>query len=214
MKTTRRLLLVPSLLLGLFLFSTGHKAFAQTRPLQKVRIGVPAKTVTFLPFYFGKEKGFFENEGIDLQLVIMRSPLSIVSLQTGEIDYTAAASSGMRTAVRGIPLKAVIFMQTRLSFSLIGQRGMTAKDFKTVAIGSIGSLGHYAAQAAIKKLGRGGPGDEITFIQTGRTANSFQALVGKSVRPTSLRLSLPSRRRPVIPTWVTPLTSLVFREGP
>ncbi len=133
------------------------------------------------PYYFGKDKRIFEEEGIDLELIVIRPPLGITALQAGELDYSAAAGLGMRAALRGAPLRALMFIQTRLSFTLAGQPGMTGQKIATVGVSGIGSLAHYAALAVMKKLGRGGPADKVVYITTNTTAQSYAVLVGKAV---------------------------------
>lgn len=151
------------------------------RPLEKVKLTVAAKSVTFVPFYFGKAKGFFREEGVDLDIVVIRPPIGITALQAGEVDYSASSGVGMRAALKGASLRALMFIQTKLSFSLIGQPGMDSKKIKTVAVSGVGSLAHYAAIAVLKKLGRGGPNDALTYITTNTTAQSYASLMGKAV---------------------------------
>lgn len=151
------------------------------KPAEKVRITVPAKSLTFLPFYFGQAKGIFNDEGIDPELIVMRPPIGIVALEAGDVAYSAAPGVGMRAALKGAPLRIVVFVQTKLSFSLVGQPGMSEKKLKTVGVSGIGSTAHYAALAVMKKLGRGGPNDKVTYITTNTTAQSYAALVGKVV---------------------------------
>lgn len=151
------------------------------KPLEKVKMTVPAKSLTFFPYYLGKDKRIFEEEGIDLELIVIRPPLGITALQAGELDYSAAAGLGMRAALRGAPLRALMFIQTRLSFTLAGQPGMTGQKIVTVGVSGIGSLAHYAALAVMKKLGRGGPADKVVYITTNTTGQSYAVLVGKAV---------------------------------
>jgi ABC-type nitrate/sulfonate/bicarbonate transport system substrate-binding protein len=156
------------------------------RSPERVRIAVPVKSVTFLPFYFGKDKGFFRDEGIELEPIITTATTGVAALQAGEVDYTAAASVAMRAAILGAPLRAVVFMQTKLSFSLIGQPGMTPDKVNTVAVSGIGTLAHYAALAIMEKLGQSGRKDRVTYIGTTTTRLSYVALTSKAVDAASL----------------------------
>ena len=60
------------------------------KPLEKVRLTVPAKSLTFVPYYFGKSQRLYEKDGIDLELIVMRPPIGVTALQAGEVDYSAA----------------------------------------------------------------------------------------------------------------------------
>jgi ABC-type nitrate/sulfonate/bicarbonate transport system substrate-binding protein len=149
---------------------------AQQKPLEKVRLTVPAKSLTFLPYYFGKAQGIFAKEGIDLEIIVMRPPLGVTALVAGDLDYSAAGGLSIRAALKGVPLRTVTFIQTRLSFSLIGQPGMTSAKIKNVAVSGIGSLAHYAATTVMKRLGNA----KVVYISTNTTGNSYTALLGKA----------------------------------
>jgi len=47
---------------------TLHAAHAASAPI-KVTIHVPSKSLSIMPYYFGKDKGFFATEQIEPQLV-------------------------------------------------------------------------------------------------------------------------------------------------
>ena len=146
------------------------------KPLERVRLTVPAKSLTFVPYYFGKAQGIFASEGIDLEIIVMRPPLGVTALVTGDLDYSAAGGLSIRAAMKGVPLRTVAFIQTRLSFSLIGQPGMTPARLGNVAVSGIGSLAHYAATVLMKRFGN----EKISYISTNTTANSYTALIGKA----------------------------------
>jgi hypothetical protein len=66
------------------------------KPLEKVRLTVPAKSLTFVPYYFGKSQRLYEKEGIDLEIIVMRPPIGVTALQAGEVDYSAAGGLSVR----------------------------------------------------------------------------------------------------------------------
>jgi len=148
----------------------------EKKPLERVRLTVPAKSLTFIPYYFGKAHRLYDKEGIDLELIVMRPPIGVTALQAGEVDYSAAGGLSVRAAMKGLPLRTIMFIQTRLSFSLIGQPGMVPTKIKTVAVSGIGSLAHYAAITVMKRLGN----EKVTYISTNTTPNSYTALLGKA----------------------------------
>src|SRR5678815_5447842 len=98
------------LLLLVFLFIVAPQVHAQQekKPLEKVRLAVAAKALTLLPYYFGKSKGLFEREGIDLEIIAMRPPIGVTALQAGEVDYGGSTGVALRAAIKGLPLKAYI----------------------------------------------------------------------------------------------------------
>ena len=160
------------------LFFAPRDAHAQQekKTLERVRLTVPAKSLTFLPYYFGKAQGIFAREGIDLEIIVMRPPLGVTALVAGDLDYTAAGGLSIRAAMKGASIRTVTFIQTRLSFSLIGQPGMTPARIRNVSVSGIGSLAHYAATTVMKRLGN----EKVAYISTNTTGNSYTALLGKA----------------------------------
>jgi ABC-type nitrate/sulfonate/bicarbonate transport system substrate-binding protein len=162
--------------LVLILFAVAPAQQETRKRPEKLRLTVPAKSLTFVPYYFGKSLGLFEKEGIDLEIIVMRPPLGVTALLAGELDYSAAGGLSIRASMKGLPLRTVTFIQTRLSFSLIGQPGMVPARIRNVAVSGIGSLAHYAALTVMKRLGN----DKVAYISTNTTANSYTALLGKA----------------------------------
>jgi ABC-type nitrate/sulfonate/bicarbonate transport system substrate-binding protein len=177
MKVKSALRTIPvALALVLILFAVAPAQPETRKRPEKLRLTVPAKSLTFVPYYFGKSFGLFEKEGIDLEIIVMRPPLGVTALLAGELDYSAAGGLSIRASMKGLPLRTVTFIQTRLSFSLIGQPGMVPARIRNVAVSGIGSLAHYAALTVMKRLGN----EKVAYISTNTTANSYTALLGKA----------------------------------
>ena len=86
-------------------------------------------------------------------------------------------SSRCAAAIKGLPLKAYMFIQTRLSFTLVGQPGMTPARMRNIAVSGIGSLAHTAAITVARRLGRDGPTTRSsTLPPTRRRAVSRRSL--------------------------------------
>ena len=168
----------PIIVLLALLLAGSRNANAQhgSKPLEKVRLTVPAKSLTFLPYYFGKSQGIFAKEGIDLEIIVMRPPLGVTALVAGDLDYSAAGGLSIRASLKGVPLRTITFIQTRLSFSLIGQPGMMPAKIRNVAVSGVGSLAHYAAITVMKRIGS----EKVAYISTNTTANSYTTLVSKA----------------------------------
>src|SRR5258707_12343029 len=73
---------------------------------QKVRVAMPAKSMTFLNFYVGDKFGIYKVEGLDVSLEVIKTDVGVSGMVTGELDYTSAIGSAMRAAATRGPLKA------------------------------------------------------------------------------------------------------------
>lgn len=78
--------------------------------LKKVRLALPTKTVSFLAFYVAHHKGFYKDEGIELEPIIMQPALAS---KHGGSHYNGAVTGVIGAAVRDRPMKAVLFTVAR-----------------------------------------------------------------------------------------------------
>ncbi|MBI4528717.1 MAG: ABC transporter substrate-binding protein [Deltaproteobacteria bacterium] len=122
------------LFLTLILF--GGRAMAADRFL----ISLPGPTLGYLPVYYGQEKGFFLQEGLDLQVLVVRGIIGVSSLMSGEVDVTCHAGSGFTAALRGLPLKIISVTRDRPIHDLIVAPSISSPadlKGKAVALGSL-----------------------------------------------------------------------------
>ena len=108
MLTTCRRLLV---LLSYTLILTPLCSSAQ--PLEKVRVGMPSFSLNFIAPRVAQVKGLFRAEGLEVELIQMATPITIVALTTKGIDYSTTSGTGVRSAVRGLPVKVVMSFDRR-----------------------------------------------------------------------------------------------------
>src|SRR4030095_11600312 len=74
---------------------------------ERFYISIPGPTLSYAHLYYGQERGFFTQEGLDLQILVVRGVIGLSSLMSGEIDVTCHAGSGLAAALRGLPIKIV-----------------------------------------------------------------------------------------------------------
>ena len=73
------------IVIATFLFGTASfPAFAQEKP--KIFLGASSKTLGYSPLWVGARKGFFEQQGLDVQLVLLRGmPMTVQALSAGSL---------------------------------------------------------------------------------------------------------------------------------
>jgi ABC-type nitrate/sulfonate/bicarbonate transport system substrate-binding protein len=90
-----------------FILAT-QSAYAAAAPT-KVTIHVPSKSLSIMPYYLGKDKGFFAAEGIEPQLVMMAPPTAIAAMVAGELDFSSTTVAATSAIMRGLPLRRVFY---------------------------------------------------------------------------------------------------------
>ncbi len=63
----------------------GYSAATQDKP--KIFLGASSKTLGYSPLWVGTKKGFFEQQSLDVQLVLMRGmPITVQALSAGSLQ--------------------------------------------------------------------------------------------------------------------------------
>ena len=78
------------------------------------------------PVHLAAKEKFFANEGLDAEVIVMRTNVGIAALVTGSIDFTTAGGSAMRAAVNGAPLKMVLNITKKADLWVLSQEEYSA----------------------------------------------------------------------------------------
>jgi ABC-type nitrate/sulfonate/bicarbonate transport system substrate-binding protein len=147
---------------------------------QKVRIAMPAKSMTFLNFYAGDKFGIYKAEGFDVSFEVIKPDIGIAGMVAGEIDYTSAIGTAMRAAATGVPTKAAMFTLDRVLVYMYAKPSIKSieelKGGKTVASTGLVATPTYAAKVMARAHGVN-PDRDLTFVFTGDAGNSLTALL-------------------------------------
>jgi ABC-type nitrate/sulfonate/bicarbonate transport system substrate-binding protein len=115
--------------------------FATDASAELVRTAIPRATVNYLSLPVAEVKGFFRSEGLENETIVIPGTTAIAALVSGNVDYSGAGGSGMRAAVRGAPIKAIMFQTEKVTWYLLAASDITKiTDLKgkRVAVGTVG----------------------------------------------------------------------------
>src|SRR5499426_99268 len=96
--------------------------------LKKVRFSTTGISISDLPFRVAQLKGFWREEGLDVETILIRGAVGMQALLGGSVDYTSASGATIAAAVRGIPVKLVFIGSAKPQFDLMAQ-----KEIRSVA---------------------------------------------------------------------------------
>ena len=65
--------------------------------------------VSFLALYTALHRGFFKDEGIDLEIIFMPANLASTAVLNGDVDFNGAVTGTIGAAVQGRPMKVLLF---------------------------------------------------------------------------------------------------------
>ena len=128
---------------------------AQEKP-EKVRVVVATSSMAFLVPFIAKDRGFYLKNGAEVEIIQMRPNIAVAALLSGEIDYIELIGSAIRSAARGLPVRAISTSIKSPFFSIIAQNKFKSlKDLKgaTIGITSIGGTNHISTRLTLKQFG-------------------------------------------------------------
>ncbi|OGP28297.1 MAG: hypothetical protein A2038_01480 [Deltaproteobacteria bacterium GWA2_57_13] len=158
---------------------------AQSSPPQ-VMIGIGPGTLGHIPLVLAKEKGFFQDEGVRLELIQIKAGLNVPAMIEGGLDYSGIIGIPINAALQGMKFK-VLMVNSSLAMDLVVQpdiKSVQELRGKRLAIDSFGVYSHTLAEEILRRHGVN-PRD-VTFTAMGSTPLRLAALQSKSVQATML----------------------------
>ncbi|HZA53305.1 MAG TPA: ABC transporter substrate-binding protein, partial [Candidatus Udaeobacter sp.] len=89
---------------------------------EKIRIAPSSPGLSAWPVHLAAKEKFFAREGLDAEIIVMRTNVGIAALVTGSTDFTTAGGSAMRAAVNGAPLKMVLNTNKKADLWILSQK--------------------------------------------------------------------------------------------
>ena len=166
-------------------------ALAQAPP-KKLRLGIAATSVGFLPIYAAYQKGFYRDEGIDLEIILMSLAAANNAFFKGEIEYSAGLTGLALAATRNYPAKILIFTIAKPLQSFVSRKEIREpRDLKgkKVAGSSPGGSATILAYQALKHFGLE-PGKDVQVLPMGGSGAGRLAVLEQGVVDAAL-LSVP-----------------------
>jgi ABC-type nitrate/sulfonate/bicarbonate transport system substrate-binding protein len=164
-----------SFFVALFLTIVATPLSAQ---LKKVRFSTTGISVSELPFKVAQLKGFYREEGLDVEMILIRGAVGMQALLGGSVDYTSASGSTIAAAVRGLPVKLIFISSSKPQFELISQpqiKSIQDLKGKIVGISSRGGSNDLMMQIILQKNGLA-PNKDVTTLIVGAQEETVIAL--------------------------------------
>ena len=133
------------------------RSLAAQEGLRKVRIGYPDNTICCLPLIAALQWKVFEANGLQAEIIQIRSQLAYPALSSGEVQYVAGVGpASVSATLRGMPSRAVWFATEELIYSLIARpEFQSVKDLRNKKIGltGLGGTSQVALHNALEAVG-------------------------------------------------------------
>jgi NitT/TauT family transport system substrate-binding protein len=168
-------------ILVLFLLVEASVLHAAER--RRVPVAVPDLSTSLIAFVVAKEKRFYEEEGLDVELIKMSAPLANLALIGGNVAFGAAGAAAIPSAIRGAPIRFLFHTYYRPIYWLYAQpeiRDLRGLKDKKVGVSGIGSGPDLLLREILAKNGIEG-GRDVAILALGVGTARFFALKAGSV---------------------------------
>jgi ABC-type nitrate/sulfonate/bicarbonate transport system substrate-binding protein len=166
--------------------------FSSLEAQEKIKfpVSVSSKTLGYGPLWAASRMKFFERQGLDVELVLVRgAEKSVQALVSRSVNVTASGADGIISAVEhGLDLAMVGGIINRPSYFLMaGKRYRTYNDLRGTVIGSSGLTSGTAFTLRSLLSAHGlEHGKDYTLINVGPSAPAFTALANGVIAATIL----------------------------
>src|ERR1051325_3213943 len=178
-------------LLVIFLWVTYGEA--QEKP--KIFVGASSKTLGYSPLWVATKKGFFDQQGLDVQLVLLRGvPMTLQALAAGSLyfgsggpeAYIEASKRGLDFVVTGGIINGMA------QFLIAGKNYKTYEDLRGATFGTSSLSGGIitALKEALKLKGLEYPRDNKLLVIAGGSSANLAALQSGQIAATTVAVPL------------------------
>jgi ABC-type nitrate/sulfonate/bicarbonate transport system substrate-binding protein len=168
-------------------------AFGQERP--RIFLGASSKTLGYSPLWVASKRGFFDQQGLDVQLVLLRGvPMTVQALAANSLHfgsggpepYIEASERGLDFIVTGGIINGIA------QFLIAGKNYKTWEDLRGATFGTASLTGGTitALREALKLKGLEYPRDYRLLIIAGGSSANLAALQSGQIAATTVAAPL------------------------
>lgn len=147
---------------------------------EKIIFSIPSRSIAAIDLYVAKERGFFRDEGLDVDIVQIRGNVAVAAALSGQVHATNGIGTVIRAQQRSdIPLKVLTVSLRRNLFWLVARpeiKSIAQLKGKVLGTTTFGGSQHTSATRLIRKGGLD-PDKDLTVIVGGDVPAQLQSLI-------------------------------------
>ena len=146
---------------------------------EKIRTVVPRATLNYLSLPVAEVKGYFRDQGLENETIVIPGTTAIAALVSGNVEYSGAGGSGMRAALRGAPIKAIMFQTEKVTWYLLAAadiQKISDLKGKRISVGTIGDTQDTLITMLVEREGLSGRDITRIAMPSRNTTNTILSL--------------------------------------
>src|SRR5262245_2923910 len=167
----------PALLFALILLAIVCHPW-RVAAVDNIRIAYPSTSFTTMPMLAASKFGFYQQEGLRPELILMRPNISVTAVVTGQVEFATVHGSIVRAAAQGMPVKSLIVVADRPAYYMVAKTGINsigALRGRSVGIASLGGSVHLMTKEFLAQNHLDAD-KNVALLVTGDHNTSIQAM--------------------------------------
>jgi NitT/TauT family transport system substrate-binding protein len=153
----------------------------------KTRIAYSSRSNTITPLYVAAGKGFFREEGLEVELIQVSPRLGAMAVMNGDVSFTTSFVSTFRGILQGLPLKVILIaLKKGMYFLVVRPEIKKLQDLKGKKLGVATIRGTDQLVAAELLRSKGFDPALMQPLVIGETPLRAQALASGAVQAVSV----------------------------
>jgi NitT/TauT family transport system substrate-binding protein len=152
---------------------------ASANAADRIRIGIPNIGAQFMTFPLAQKKGFLNEEGLEVEHIRIFGPVAMAALVNGDLDYWGAIGFSVRSAMQGVPVRAMAGFLPGHPSALVARSDIkSVQNLKGKILGTstFGGAPEVIARLILKHFGLD-PDKDVKFVALGAAPeNRFAAM--------------------------------------
>ena len=154
---------------------------AAAQESRTVYVAIPVVTPAVSTFVIARDKGYYREEGLDVELVQMPSAVGTQALIAGNVKFSTLGGASVPAVLRGAPLKFLFSTFYKPMFWLYSKpeiKTVAELKGKKIGVSSLGSGPDSIVRDILKKHGLDGGRDAVILPVGSGTARFFALQAG------------------------------------
>jgi ABC-type nitrate/sulfonate/bicarbonate transport system substrate-binding protein len=111
-------------LVVVFVLASLTPGFTAAQSLKEIRVGSSNISVTNVVAYYARDRKFFEAEGFDVKIIIIKTEATLPALVAGDLDYSTLSTSAIEAALNGLPLRVIAITNKYPLLGVVVRKGI------------------------------------------------------------------------------------------